>query len=191
MKLESKMNFEFIKLDIPDVTLISSKRFSDDRGFFAEEYRKDIFEQKGLPKFVQDNISISSRGTLRGLHYQLAPKAQAKLVSCIRGYIIDVAVDIRPKSKTYGKYIKVELFGPGTMLYVPAGFAHGFLALEDDTIVSYKCSEYYSPGHDRNILWNDPDIGIEWELEQTTGFSKPLMSAKDTEAPLLKNADLE
>lgn len=134
------MSFKFTKMDIPEVVLIESTKYKDDRGFFIEAYKRNEFEN--FPGFVQDNISKSSKGTLRGLHYQNWPKEQAKLVTCINGYIIDIAVDIRKTSNTFGKYVKVELFGPGTMLFVPAGFAHGFLALEDNTIVSYKCSEF-------------------------------------------------
>lgn len=180
------MTFTFTPTDIPDVILIQNETYKDDRGYFAETYRKDVFNELGLPDFVQDNVSHSSRGTLRGLHYQLLPNEQAKLISCVSGYIVDVAVDIRKESKTFGKYVKVELFDPRTMLYVPAGFCHGFLALEDNTIVSYRCSDYYSPEQDRNIHWNDPQINIDWGFD----LLQIKVSDKDDAAPLLKDAEL-
>lgn len=183
------MAFSFIKMNIPDVVLVISDKFEDKRGFFTEGYKESEFCPR-FPRFVQDNISLSCKGTLRGLHYQKNPKPQAKLITCLTGRIFDVAVDIREDSPTFGMYIMVDLSGPGTMLYIPVGFAHGFLALEDNTLISYKCSDYYSPKHDRNIAWNDPQININWEAGGIDIDNNIHVSKKDNNAPLLKDAEL-
>jgi len=180
------MPFSFQKLEIPDVILITAKAFPDDRGFFMETYKQSDFEQHGIPwKFKQDNYSRSSgRGVLRGLHYQKDPKAQGKLVIAIRGEIFDVAVDIRKGSPTYGKWVGVELTDENhRMLYVPAGFAHGFVVLSSEADVMYRVTEEYAPEVDRGIRWDDPEVGVSWPID------KPILSAKDQAAPFLKDAD--
>lgn len=178
------MPFEFVLLEIPEVILIKPKIFDDDRGFFFECYKYSDFAQAGITfNFVQDNHSRSKKGVLRGLHYQLEPKAQGKLVRCIKGKIWDVAVDIRKGSPTFGKWVSVELSENNKfMLWIPPGFAHGFVALEDSEII-YKCTAEYDPNFDRGILWNDPLIGIKWPIEN------PLLSEKDKRLPTLKEAE--
>lgn len=169
------------------VLILSPKVFEDDRGFFMESYRKDILVSSGNDYiFVQDNHSLSvSEGVIRGLHYQLTPKAQTKLVRVVAGAIFDVVVDIRQNSTTYGKWYGIELSSENKrQLLVPAGFAHGFCTLKPNTEVIYKVDEYYSPEHDRGILWNDPALGIDWPT------SKPILSDKDKKHPLLKDADI-
>lgn len=146
------------------LTIIEPRAFEDARGFFAETYREDLFAKNGIPDhFVQDNHSSSARGTLRGLHYQKAPFAQAKLMKVVVGEIFDVAVDLRPGSATYGKWFGVTLSAANRlMLYVPTGFAHGFLVMSDRADVLYQTSAYYSPAHEVGIAWNDPTIGVQW-----------------------------
>jgi dTDP-4-dehydrorhamnose 3,5-epimerase len=164
--------------------LIKPKRFTDERGWFVETYKRRDAAERGLgEEFVQDNHSLSQpAGTLRGLHFQTPPHAQAKLVRCIRGRIMDYVVDVRRGSPTYGRYVAVELTADnGWQLYVPIGFAHGFLTLEPDCEVAYKVSDYYAPAHDAGIRWNDPAIGITWPLPP----SGPVLSPKDERLPLL------
>lgn len=179
------MPFEFKKLSIPDVCLIIPKTFGDARGFFLETYKLADFANAGIGEhFVQDNHSKSSKGVLRGLHYQKAAHAQGKLVRCTQGRIFDVAVDIRKGSPHYGKWAGEELTDENrSMLYVPPGFAHGFLVLSDTAEVQYKCTSEYAPSADRGIIWNDPEIGIAWPLKQ------PLLSDKDSALPRLRDAD--
>ncbi len=179
------MPFKFTRLEIPEVILIEPKVFQDERGFFMEVYKASDFAQSGIKdNFVQDNHSCSAKGTLRGLHYQKHPMAQAKLVRCVRGSIFDVAVDIRKGSPTYGKWVGVTLSAANKrMLYVPVGFAHGFLALEDESEVIYKVSNLYSPEHEAGIIWNDPEIGIKWP------WDNPILSERDKTWPSLKEAD--
>ncbi|MCS7231522.1 MAG: dTDP-4-dehydrorhamnose 3,5-epimerase [Elusimicrobiota bacterium] len=178
------MPFEFKKLEIPEVYLIIPKVFKDERGFFMEVYKKsDFLKAKINFDFLQDNISFSTKGVLRGLHYQLHPKAQGKLVRCLKGRIWDVAVDIRKGSPTFGKWVAVELTEENKyMLWVPPGFAHGFVALEDAE-VHYKTTEEYEPELDRGIFWKDPDLNISWPV------SSPILSEKDKSLPLLKEAE--
>ena len=155
----------FIQTEIKGVLIIEPKVFHDPRGFFYESYRKSLFAMHGIKEhFVQDNISLSTqKGVLRGLHYQVAPRAQAKLVRVTQGAVFDVIVDIRPRSKSYGKYFAITLSSENKkMLYIPKGFAHGFCVLEDDTEFQYKVSDYYSPEHERGILWSDPSLAIPW-----------------------------
>lgn len=164
--------------------------FKDNRGFFMETYKKSNFEKVGInTDFVQDNHSKSIKGVLRGLHYQNEPFAQGKLVRCIRGKIFDVAVDIRKGSPTFGKWIGYELSEENKlMLWIPKGFAHGFLTLSEEAEVIYKVSgEEYSPQYDAGIIWNDPDIGIKWPLDN---IDEVLLSDKDKNLPNLKNADI-
>ena len=180
------MPFNFEKTALEDVIVITPRVFNDDRGFFMETYKSSDFINNGIKgDFVQDNHSKSSKGVLRGLHYQKNPKAQAKIVRCIKGAIFDVAVDIRKGSKTYGKWVGVELSEENKkMLYIPAGFAHGFCVRSDVAEICYKSSDEYSPENDRGIMWNDSEIGIDWNLD-----SEPVISEKDAKHPLLKDAD--
>lgn len=173
---------------LPEVKLIEPRVFGDDRGFFLESYHARTFAEHGIDAtFVQDNHSRSSRGVLRGLHYQVV-EPQGKLVRVTRGRVFDVAVDIRRSSPRLGQWTGVELSGENhRMLWVPEGFAHGFLSLADDTDLIYKCTALYSAEHDRAIAWNDPEIGINWPIEQT-GF--PSLSAKDAIATPLASAEL-
>lgn len=178
---------QFETLAIAEVILVKPKKFGDNRGYFMETYRRNLFEQYVHSVcFVQENRSFSAeRGTVRGLHFQLAPKAQGKLVSCAAGALLDVAVDIRQGSPTYGQYVSAELTAEnGEQLWVPAGFAHGFCTLVPDTIISYKVTDYYSPEHDRGLLWNDPAISIDWPVTTESA----VLSDKDRRQPVL--ADL-
>ncbi len=166
------------------ILLISPQRFGDQRGFFAETYSRDKYMELGVGvEFVQDNHSLSRDvGTLRGLHFQAPPHAQGKLVRCGRGAFFDVAVDIRQGSPTFGQWEGHELSAQnGHQLYVPRGFAHGFVTLEPDSEIVYKCSDYYTPTAEGSLRWDDPDIGIEWPLQ-----CEPILSEKDAIAPLLK-----
>ena len=172
---------------IDGVYIIEPRVFGDSRGWFYESYSAKAFAEIGIDTvFVQDNRSYSAKkGTLRGLHCQKAPAAQAKLVSCTRGEIIDVAVDIRKDSPTYMKHVKVNLSAENKlMLYIPKGCLHGFAALTDDVELSYKVDEFYSPESDRSIRFDDPVIGIDW------GETNPILSDKDKNAPLLRDSDV-
>jgi dTDP-4-dehydrorhamnose 3,5-epimerase len=174
----------FERLAISCVVLIKPKKFGDARGYFTETFRQSLFEEEvGDFTFVQDNQSLSADvGTIRGLHFQLAPRAQGKLVRCIAGSILDVAVDIRTASPTYGQFVSAELTSEnGHQLWVPPGFAHGFCTLAPSTEVSYKVTDYYSPEHDRGLLWNDPVIGIDWPID----VNNAVLSEKDTAQPIL------
>ncbi|MFQ6581351.1 dTDP-4-dehydrorhamnose 3,5-epimerase [Priestia megaterium] len=169
------------------VFVIEPAVFGDHRGWFMETYNEKELLKHGIDvKFIQDNQSFSAtKGTLRGLHYQLNPKSQTKLVRCTKGAIYDVAVDIRIGSPTFGEWVGIELTEENKQqLLVPKGFAHGFLTLSEDVEVQYKVDELYAPQHDRGIMWNDPSIGIEWPIDIT-----PVLSAKDEQAPLLKEAE--
>ncbi len=179
------MPFQFERLDIPDMILIEARTFEDHRGFFMETYKRSDFEAGGVPwAFVQDNFSHSMRGVLRGLHYQMNPLAQGKLVSVMQGEIYDVAVDIRKGSPTYGKWVGVRLDSKNRrLLYVPEGFAHGFVALSDEADVLYKATAEYAPQVDRGIAWNDPELAIPWPIE------KPILSPKDSALPTLRKAE--
>ncbi|WP_282033719.1 dTDP-4-dehydrorhamnose 3,5-epimerase [Metabacillus indicus] len=175
------------KTNLDGVVIVEPKLFGDHRGWFMETYNELNFFEAGIDvKFVQDNQSFSAaKGTLRGLHYQLDPKAQTKLVRCTKGSIYDVAVDIRQGSSTFGQWFGLELTAENKkQLLVPKGFAHGFMTLTEDVEVQYKVDELYAPECDRGIIWNDPDIAIEWPIDV-----KPLLSAKDEMAPLFKNAE--
>ena len=182
------MPFEFERQKIKDVILVKPKVFGDSRGFFMESYKKSDFFANGIEiEFNQDNHSKSTKGVLRGLHYQANPYGQAKLVRCSKGRIYDVAVDIRPDSKTFGQYVKAELSEDNKhMLYIPVGFAHGFVALTDEVEILYKASGEYAPQADRGIIWNDKDININWEID-----FEPLLSEKDKIQPKLKDINLE
>ncbi len=172
---------------LPGVLLISPRRFGDHRGFFAETYSRRRYGEIGIGvEFVQDNHSLSAEvGTVRGLHFQAPPHAQAKLVRCGRGAIFDVAVDIRKGSPTYGQWVGYELSAEnGAQLFIPAGFAHGFATLLPESEVVYKCSDYYAPETEGALLWNDPEVGIDWPLA-----GDAILSDKDAVAPPLADLD--
>jgi len=179
---------KFIKTEISEVVIIEPKLFGDSRGYFMETFRKELFK-KNIREidFIQDNESKSKRGVLRGLHYQLPPFAQSKLVRVISGSVIDIAVDIRRGSPTFGKYVAVELSEDNKReLFIPRGFAHGFLVTSDEAIFSYKVDNYYSPKYDRNIRFDDPEINIDWNFPK----DEILVSDKDKNAPFLKDAEV-
>jgi len=178
----------FIKTALEGVYIVEPKVFGDHRGFFMESYSKKVFEEAGLYyDFVQDNHSASTvKGTLRGIHFQRGEKAQAKLVRCTKGAVLDVAVDLRPNSPTYKKWVGVELSAENKrQLLIPRGFGHGFLTLTDDVEFLYKADNYYAPEADGGIRWNDPEIGVEW------GVDNPILSQKDANAPFLQDAITE
>jgi len=180
---------QFKRTKIEDVVIIEPRVHGDDRGYFVETFRQDKLESfLGFKvNFCQDNESKSSRGVIRGLHYQLSPASQTKLVRVIQGRVLDVAVDIRKGSPTFGKHVAVELSAENKrQLFVPRGFAHGFVVLEDETVFAYKVDNYYSPENDRGVLFNDSAIGIDWGMDA----SELKLSEKDTKQPLLKDADL-
>jgi dTDP-4-dehydrorhamnose 3,5-epimerase len=174
---------EFKSTPIADLLIVQPRVFEDARGYFYESYNKAAFMKGGIDvEFVQDNQSLSQKGVLRGLHFQNPPFAQGKLVRVIKGAVLDVAVDIRKGSPTYGQHFDIELSEQNrTMLWIPPGFAHGFATLENDTIFSYKCSNIYDKASEDCILWNDPDIGIDW------GISDPVLSEKDKQGQLFRN----
>ena len=182
------MPFEFEKQSIEDIILVKPKVFGDNRGFFMESYKKSEFIKNGIDiEFQQDNHSKSSAKVLRGLHYQAKPYEQAKLVRCITGKIYDIAVDIRPNSKTFGQYVKVELSEDNkNMLYIPKGFAHGFVVLSSEAELLYKASGEYNPKADRGIFWADKDLNIDWGID-----FEPILSEKDQNQPKLKDIDKE
>lgn len=176
---------DFIRHAIPDVIEIRPRRFGDDRGWFSESYKRQALADFGLDiEFVQDNESFSAEaGTLRGLHYQLEPHPQTKIVRVLRGSVLDVAVDIRRDSPTFGQHVEVTLTADeGNQILVPAGFAHAFCTLEPDVHVAYKVTGKYAPECERAILWNDPALGIDWP---DVAGKAPVLSGKDAEAPLL------
>lgn len=176
-----------IKTDIPDVLIFEPKVFGDDRGFFFESFNQRVFEQAvgRQVNFMQDNHSSSSKGVLRGLHYQLAPSAQAKLVRCLSGSIYDVAVDIREGSSTFGQWIGIELSAENKkQIWIPEGFAHGFIALEDGTEILYKTNNYYSKENERAIRWDDSQLAIKWPIDPL------IISEKDNQACSLNEAQI-
>jgi dTDP-4-dehydrorhamnose 3,5-epimerase len=175
------------RLAIPDVLLVTPTRRGDERGFFSEVFRSDVLQAHGVAgPFVQDNHVVSrERGVLRGLHFQVPPRAQGKLVRCARGAVLDVAVDIRRGSPTFGRHVSAELSAANwTQIWVPTGFAHGYVTLESDCEVLYKVTDYYDPDADRGLAWDDPAVGIDWRLSA----AEIRMSAKDRTHPRL--ADL-
>lgn len=169
---------EILSTDIEGLLIIKPTVFSDNRGYFFESFNQNKFVEYGLDQqFVQDNESKSQKGVLRGLHFQTPPFSQAKLIRVIKGRVLDVAVDIRKDSPTYGRHFKIELSEENKiMFYIPEGFAHGFLTLENDTIFSYKCSNFYNKESEGALLWNDRGLGINWEIEN------PILSEKDSVA---------
>jgi dTDP-4-dehydrorhamnose 3,5-epimerase len=176
------MPFRFSRLEIPDIILIEPVIFKDERGFFLEVYKRSAFFEAGIKEeFLQDNHSGSVRGVLRGLHFQRAPEAQGKIIRCIKGEIFDVAVDIRKDSPFFGRWVSIVLSEKNMkMLYVPPGFAHGFQVISEWAEIVYKTTKEYSPEHEGGIIWNDPDLSIEWPIKE------PLLSKRDMEWPLLR-----
>jgi dTDP-4-dehydrorhamnose 3,5-epimerase len=170
-------DFVFNKTNIEGLMLISPKIAEDDRGYFLKFFEKRLFQKNGLPTtFGEDNESLSKKGTLRGIHFQ-SEYPQGKLVRVIKGAVFDVAVDLRPESPTFGQWQGFELTEKNhMMLYLPERFGHGFLALEDNTIFTYKCTDIYSPKHDDGIMWNDPDIGVKWPVDRVESL---IFSEKD------------
>ena len=178
------------KTAISGVWIIEPKVFDDARGYFMEAFKQKEFEDViGKVSFVQDNESSSSKGVLRGLHYQMAPYSQAKLVRVVSGCVLDVAVDIRKGSPTFGKYVAVELSGDNKrQLFIPKGFAHGFFVISDEAEFVYKCTDFYVPDDEGGILWNDPDIGIKWPLDEINE-EDILLSEKDQNWKLMKDTE--
>jgi len=174
---------EVVKTEIEGLLILKPKVFGDERGYFFESYNEDTYRNAGIDfYFLQDNISKSKKGTIRGLHYQVGNKAQGKLCKVIHGKVLDVALDIRFGSPTFGKYFSSELSEENhTQLWIPPGFAHGFSVLSEEAIFSYKCTALYSKEHERSILFNDPSLNINWNIDN------PIVSGKDFEAPLLKD----
>lgn len=176
------MVLKFSRLAIPEVVLLEPNRHRDQRGYFEETYSRRAMSEIGIGiEFVQDNHSYSrDRGVLRGLHFQISPAAQDKLVRVARGSILDVAVDLRHGSPSYGKWVATVLSAEnGHQLFIPKGFAHGYCTLQTDTEVLYKTSDYYAPEHDRGVLWDDPDLGVEWPV----GRQDAILSPKDSAQP--------
>jgi dTDP-4-dehydrorhamnose 3,5-epimerase len=174
---KNKVMLEIKRTEIEDVILLEPTVFGDERGYFLESFSLErwtsLFEK--APEFIQDNESMSQKGVLRGLHFQKEPHAQGKLVRVVKGAVVDVAVDIRLGSPTYGKHVTVKLTGENKkQAYIPPGFAHGFLTLEDETIFSYKCTNYYNKESEGGLMWNDPVLNIDW------GLDDPILSEKDT-----------
>jgi len=174
---------QFERNEFEGVFIIRPRVFEDERGYFFESFNKNVFKENGLNiDFVQDNESLSQKNVLRGMHFQRPPYAQGKLIRVIQGSVLDVAVDIRKTSKTYGQYFRIELSAKNkTMIYIPTGFAHGFLTLEDNTIFSYKCTNFFNKESEDALLWNDEEIGIDW------GIKTPILSDKDKKAQLFNS----
>jgi len=175
------------ELKIKGILIIELDVFKDSRGYFAETFSLKRYKDLGINlNFVQDNISVSRKGTLRGLHYQVPPKAQAKLCHVLKGRVIDVAVDLRFGSPTFGQYLALELSEENhTQIFIPAGFAHGFTVLSDEAVFQYKCSEFYSKEYERAIRFDDPDLKIDW------GIENPIVSDKDREAKFFKEIEMD
>jgi len=176
---------KFTSTEIPGLMMIEPRVFGDDRGYFYESYHRDKFQENGIDYiFEQDNISKSSRGVLRGLHFQEPPYEQGKLIKVFSGAVLDVAVDIRKNSPTYGKHCSVRITAENKLMFwIPPGFAHGFVALEDNTVFSYKCTNVYNKESENSIRWDDTDLNIDW------GISDPILSEKDANAPLFSELD--
>ena len=180
---------KYIQTEIAGLWIIEPKVLSDSRGYFMESFKQEVFNQNvGKVDFIQENESGSSRGVLRGLHYQLAPYSQAKLVRVIEGTVLDVAVDLRKGSPTFGKYMAVELSGQNKrQFYIPQGFAHGFHVLSERAVFTYKVDNPYMPSHERSLRFDDPQSGIDWQI---TDPENVILSEKDKNAPLLAEADI-
>lgn len=182
------MNFRVEETGIEGLYVIETKMFRDNRGYFFETFNKAQFSEIGIKQdFVQDNISKSGYGVIRGLHYQLEPASQTKLLTVLSGKILDVAVDLRKSSPTFGKHFSVKLeAGEGRMIIIPKGFAHGFASLSDDTVILYKCDNLYSPSHERGIIYNDPELNIDWNIPS----SDVVITGRDLSFPLFKDAEM-
>ena len=182
------MSFKITRTAIEDLVLLESRVFKDPRGYFFESFNSAKISELGIcPDFVQDNVSNSSFGVIRGLHYQLEPYSQAKLLTVLSGKILDVAVDLRKNSNTFGQHLSFEISsGQGVILYIPKGFAHGFASLENNTVVHYKCDSFYSPESERGIVYNDPDIGIDWKISA----SEAIIAERDRAFPRLRDAEM-
>ncbi len=176
---------KFIETHIQDLLIIQPKVWEDERGYFFESYSRELLHDAGIDAdFVQDNQSLSQKGALRGLHFQASPFAQGKLVRVIQGKVLDVAVDLRKNSSTFGDHMTIELSAENhSMFWIPPGFAHGFLTLEDQTIFTYKVSNLYNKASEGGILWNDPDLNIDWKINPT----EVILSEKDKLLPRLKH----
>lgn len=187
MQAKKMIEMKVIKTDIAGVVIIEPRIFNDSRGYFFESYSKREFDEKVCPiDFVQDNESMSTRGVMRGLHFQRPPFTQSKLVRCVKGRVLDVAVDIRKGSPTFGKHVAVELSEENhRQFFVPRGFAHGFAVLSDVAVFQYKCDNYYHPEADGGISIADTSLGIDWRIDSATA----VLSEKDLKHPLLKNFD--
>jgi dTDP-4-dehydrorhamnose 3,5-epimerase len=174
---------EITKTDIEGLLIIQPKIWRDERGYFFESFREDVFNKLNIDvNFVQDNQSLSQKGTIRGLHFQKSPHEQGKLVRVLQGKVLDVALDIRKDSATYGKYFAIELSADNqTQFFIPPGFAHGFSTLEDNTIFCYKCTNYYDKASEGGVLYNDPALGIDWKVEGL------FVSDKDKDLPVFKD----
>jgi len=179
------MALDYKRLRIPDLILIQPNILRDERGFFLEKYKQSDFEEVGLPLFKQDNYSSSRQGVIRGLHYQLPPYGQGKLVSVVSGSVWDVAVDIRKSSKTFGQWVGVELNEENNLsFYIPPGFAHGFSVLSEEVHLLYKCTAEYSSPHERGLRFDDKDLNIDWKI------NNPTLSSKDMEWPGIKDIEV-
>ncbi len=179
------MSIAVENLPLQDLKLVTSKVFEDERGYFTETYKLEEYQALGLPVFVQDNLSFSRKDVLRGLHFQKPPKAQAKFLRCLSGQIWDVVVDLRKNSSTFKQWYGIELWEKdGKGLFIPEGFAHGFLVLSETALVSYKITDVYDPDKDSGIYFNDPEIGITWPVKN------PVISDKDAKLPLFKDTYL-
>lgn len=178
---------DFIKTDINGVFIIKPKVFEDNRGYFFEAFsEKEFFEKVREIKFVQENESLSKKNVIRGLHFQKGTYSQSKLIRVVKGRVLDVAVDIRKGSPTFGKHVAVELSEDNHLqVFIPRGFAHGFAVLSDEAVFQYKCDNYYAPGHEGAVAWNDPDLDIDWRIPA----EEVILSAKDQNNPRLKDAD--
>jgi dTDP-4-dehydrorhamnose 3,5-epimerase len=181
------MTFKIIDTELEGLKIIEPKLFTDSRGYFFESFNSQKMSDAGIKEvMVQDNISKSKKGVLRGLHYQLKPFGQAKFLTVLSGRILDVAVDIRIGSPTYGRHFSIELTGgSGRLIFIPEGFAHGFVSLEDETIILYKVGNYYSPENERGIRYNDPDLKIDWKLDE----KELIITARDLSFPLFSEAE--
>jgi len=181
------MSFNIIDTGFEGLKIIETKRFKDHRGYFFESFSKKNLSESGLDfDFIQDNVSSSKKGVLRGLHYQLNPMAQSKLLTVLSGRIMDIAVDIRKKSPTFGKYFSMEISSDDNwMIFIPKGFAHGFAAFTDETVILYKCDNYYSPEHERGIIYNDPDLKIDWKVS----YNDFIIAKRDLSFPAFSEAE--
>ena len=178
---------EIIKTEIEGVVILEPRVFGDSRGYFMESYsERDFNSNVREVNFVQDNESLSSYGVVRGLHFQKPPYAQSKLVRVVKGKVLDVAVDIRKGSPTFGKHVAVELSADNhRQVFIPKGFAHGFAVLSDEAVLQYKCDNFYSPEHEGSVAWNDPELSIDWQIPS----DKVILSAKDQNCPKLKDVE--